>query len=107
MLIPVIAIGRVTALFPLFFVISMVVLLWAMVHATRAGRAGDRESRMIAAGLIVLILYLVTDLLGNLEVIPTVSGLPILGFTALFLVSTSALKTRYEREHRELVELRA
>ncbi len=105
-LIPVVAIGKVQPLFSIFYLTSMVVLLWAMVHALRAGQAGDPESRTIAAGLIILILCLVVDLLGNLRVIGQVPGLPILGFTALFVVSASALNTRYEREHRELVALR-
>ena len=105
-LVPVIAFGKVLPLFSLFFIIAMVVLLWAMVHAVRAGQAGDRESRTIAAGLVILILCLVADVLGTLQVIALVPGLPILGFTALFVISASALNTRYEREHRELVALR-
>src|SRR5687768_9280310 len=106
-LIPVVSLGGVLPLASLYYLLAMVLMLWAMVHATRAGRAGDREARTIAAGLIILILCLVADLLGNLRVIPALPGIPIVGFTALFLLSASALNTRYEREHRELVDLRA
>jgi diguanylate cyclase (GGDEF)-like protein len=101
------AITPVISLAAVIFMLAMVLLLWAMVRATRAARAGDREARTIAAGLVILLLCLVADILGNLDIIPDLPGIPIVGFTALFLLSASALNTRYEREHRELVTLRA
>lgn len=92
---------------PLFFFISLALLLWALVHAARAGHGGDRESRVIAIGLIVLVVCLVIDLLKELGIAPAVPGIPIIGFTVLFLLSASSLNSRYEREHRELATLRS
>jgi diguanylate cyclase (GGDEF)-like protein len=91
---------------PVFFLASMVLLVRAMVRALRAGRAGDRESRAIAAGLIVLLLSLMVDVLRELHVIAAPGGIPIIGFAGMFLISASALNGRYEREHRELIALR-
>jgi diguanylate cyclase (GGDEF)-like protein len=91
---------------PLFFLTSMALLLLALLQAVRAGRAGDRESRAVAGGLIILLLALIVDVLGLLHVIHAIPGIPIVGFAGMFLVSASALNSRYEREHRELVALR-
>lgn len=93
-------------LIPLLLLACAGVLLLALVRATRAGSAGDREARAIAGGLIVLIACLVADIL-RMTVVPSVPpALPIVGFTTLFLVSARALNGRYEREHSELVALR-
>ena len=98
--------GGLSQLMAFFMLTCAVLLLSAMVHAARSGRAGDRESRAIAAGLVVLIVCLVMDILMLTHVIPRLPGVPIVGFTTLFLVSARALNSRYEREHRELVALR-
>lgn len=90
----------------LFVLTCAVLLLTAMARAARGGLAGDRESRAIAAGLIVLVVCLVVDILMLTHVIPRVPGIPIAGFAILFLLSARALNGRYEREHRELVDLR-
>ena len=92
--------------FAFFFLACAVMLLLSMAHAVRAGHAGDREARAIAAGLVVLILTLIVDILAATAVIPLIPGLPIVGFMTLFLVAGMALNTRYEREHGELVALR-
>lgn len=85
---------------------SGLLLIYASVVALRAGREGDPESRTIAWGLLALIACLVTDVLMELQLIPKLSGIPVLGFTILFLASTRALNARFQREYRELVELR-
>jgi len=85
---------------------SGVLLVYASFVAIRASRDGDLESRTIAWGLLVLIACLITDVLMELGVVPKLSGLPVLGFTVLFLASSRALNARFEREYRELVELR-
>jgi diguanylate cyclase (GGDEF)-like protein len=102
----VIVYGPQHALVPVYMIGCGVLLLLAVVHAVRGARAGDPESRPITAGLLVLILTLLIDILGIARVIPAVPGLPILGFTTLFLVSARALSGRYEREYRELMALR-
>lgn len=98
--------GLLAAAGPLFFALSAALLLRGMVHAFRAGLRGDPESRAIAAGLVVLLVSLIVDLLGILGVIALPSGIPVIGFVVLFLVAAIALNARYEREHRELVALR-
>lgn len=102
----VIAFGAQYALTPVYMLCCGGLLLLAMAYAFRGARAGDVESRRIAAGLVVLILLLLVDLLGATRVIPHLRGLPIAGFTTLFLLSARALSGRYEREHGELVQLR-
>ena len=73
-------------------------LLWAMVRAVQAARGGDRDSRVVARGFIVLNACLVADLLQELEVFPFPSGLPLVGFIVLFLASARSLNDRFERE---------
>ncbi|MCM2317015.1 MAG: GGDEF domain-containing protein [Thermoanaerobaculia bacterium] len=91
----------------ILFVGSGVLLIYASVVALRAGRYGDLESQTIARGLLALIACLVTDLAMELQLVPKVSGVPVLGFTILFLASTRALNARFQREYRELVALRS
>ncbi len=97
-----IGLGGFVPLLTLFFFASTAILLWALARAHRAGKAGDRESRAIAGGLVILIASLVIDVLGEVHVIPLLPGIPIVGFTALFIVSARALNGRYQREHKEL-----
>lgn len=85
---------------------SGAMLIYASVIAIRAGRHGDLESRTIAWGLIILIACLVTDVVMELRLLPMVSGIPVLGFTILFLASSRALNARFQREYLELVALR-
>jgi diguanylate cyclase (GGDEF)-like protein len=75
-----------------------ILLLWAMVNAFRAARAGDRDSNMVARGLLVLIACLLADLVKELGIAPTPHGLPILGFAVLFLASARSLHNRFGRE---------
>jgi diguanylate cyclase (GGDEF)-like protein len=90
---------------PVLLVTSLVLMLLAMVRAAMAGRAGDREARSVAGGLMVLLACLIADILQMTLGLPLPFGMPIVGFTALFLVSARALNGRYEREHTELVAL--
>ena len=102
----VIAFGAQHAWHPLFMGGSGLLLLTAMLRAIRGARAGDPESRLVAAGLIVLVVTLLLDILQVMNVVPMVPGLAIVGFTALFVIASRALSGRYEREYRELVALR-
>jgi len=90
----------------LLLVGSGVLLIYASAVALRASRDGDLESRTIAWGLLVLIVCLIADVLMELRLVPKLSGVPVVGFTVLFLASSRALNARFEREYRELVELR-
>jgi diguanylate cyclase (GGDEF)-like protein len=101
-----IAFGARYALWPIFLIGSGVLLLLAMLRAFRGARAGDPESRPVAAGLVVLVLTLLLDIMWRTYGAPVVPGLPIVGFVTLFVVSSRALSGRYEREYRELVVLR-
>ena len=102
----VIVAGAQHALVPVFMMSCGVLLLMAVASAFRGARAGDPEARPLTVGLVVLVLTLVIDILGIARVIPALPGLPIVGFTTLFLVSARALSGRYEREYRELLALR-
>jgi len=102
----VIIFGRQYLLVPIFMISCGVLLLLAVVQAFRGVRAGDPESRPIALGLLILILTLLVDILGMARVIAPTRGLPVVGFTTLFLLSARALSGRYEREYRELLALR-
>ncbi len=93
------------ALGPLLL-LSMVLLAAATVRALGAGRGGDAESRTVARGLLALLACLILDVLAELRILPLPGGLPVLGFTILFLASGLALNARFEREHQELVALR-
>lgn len=102
----VIGYGAQYLLKPFFLLSCALLLLIAMVNAIRGARAGEPESRLVAAGLVVLVLTLLLDLLGVTGVVPFVPGLPIAGFTTLFVIAARALSGRYDREYRELVVLR-
>ncbi len=102
----VIVVGAQYALFPIFLIGSGLLLLMAMLRAIQGARAGDPESRPVAAGLVVLVLTLLLDIMWRTYGAPAVPGLPIVGFVTLFVVSSRALSGRYEREYRELVVLR-
>ena len=100
------ALGGARTLVPAFLLVALALLVVAMAHAFRAGRSGDRESRALGVGLLVLMLVLALDVLRLLGIVPAPPGLPIAGFVFMFLLSASSLNGRYEREHRELVALR-
>ena len=102
----VIAFGAQYALFPIFMTASGVLLLMAMLRAMQKARAGDPESGPVAAGLVVLMITLLLDIVWRAYGAPGLPGLPIVGFVTLFVVSSRALSGRYEREYRELVVLR-
>lgn len=97
--------GQPRAIGP-FLLFCLLLLGAALARAFAAGRAGDPESRTLARGLLVLLASLILDVLMELGMVPRISGLPVLGFTVLFLASGLALNARYDREHRELMTLR-
>lgn len=86
--------------------LGSVLLVAAAGRAFAAGRGGDAESRTVARGLLLLLACLILDVLAELKALPLPGGLPVLGFTLLFLASGMALNARFEREHQELVALR-
>lgn len=98
--------GKQHGLFPVYMIGCGALLLVAVVQSFRGVRAGDPESRPITAGLLILVITLVIDILGLAHVIRPIPGLPIVGFTTLFVLSARALSGRYEREYRELLVLR-
>lgn len=102
----VIAFGEQHALLAVFMGGAGLLLLTALLRAIQGARAGDPESRLVAVGLIVLLVTLLLDILQVTRVLRIVPGLAIVGFTALFVIASRALSGRYEREYRELVALR-
>ncbi|MBP6438847.1 MAG: GGDEF domain-containing protein [Thermomonas sp.] len=88
------------------YLTGVLFLLAAMFRAARHARSGDPESHVIALGLTFLFTTLLYDILSEMQVLVRVEGMPVLGFTVLYLAAARALSLRYEREHRELLELR-
>jgi diguanylate cyclase (GGDEF)-like protein len=82
-------------------------LMFATIEILRSVRSGRSEAGVLAAGLVVLGSCLIYDLFGVLRMVSAIPGLPVLGFSVLFLFAARMLSQRYDREHRELVELRA
>ncbi len=82
-------------------------LLGAMARAFRTGREGDPDSRLVARGILVGILCLLADIPMALGWVPLIPGLPLAGFTVLFLASARSLSNRFDRDFRELGELRS
>ena len=62
-------------------------LLGAMLRAFRTGRGGDPDSRLVARGILVLILCLLADLAMLVGWLPQVPALALAGFIVLFLAS--------------------
>lgn len=73
-------------------------LLWALLKALQAARAGDRDSGNVSRGLVALIVCLLADLARELSLLPLPHGLPILGFAILFVASARSLHDRFARE---------
>jgi diguanylate cyclase (GGDEF)-like protein len=82
------------------------ILVWAMVRAFRAALAGDPDSGAVAGALVFLTACLLADVAMELKWLPARAGLPIVGFTVLFLASARSLNDRADREHKELEGLR-
>ncbi|MEO8197066.1 MAG: diguanylate cyclase [Thermoanaerobaculia bacterium] len=80
-------------------------LIGALARAVRTGREGDPESRLVARGILFLVLCLLADIAMNLGWLPFVPAVPLLGFTVLFLASGRSLSNRFDRDYRELGEL--
>jgi hypothetical protein len=81
-------------------------LLGAMLRAFRTGRGGDPDSRLVARGILVLILCLLADLAMLVGWLPQVPALALAGFIVLFLASARSLSNRFDRDYRELGALR-
>jgi diguanylate cyclase (GGDEF)-like protein len=81
-------------------------LAGAMARAFRTGRKGDPDSRLVAHAILFLVLCLFADLAMELGWLPRVPALALAGFTVLFLASARSLSERFDRDHRELGELR-
>ncbi|MEO7795996.1 MAG: diguanylate cyclase [Thermoanaerobaculia bacterium] len=81
-------------------------LLGALARSFNTGRGGDPESRLVARGIFVLILFLLADLAMLLGWLPQVPDLALVGFIVLFVASARSLSNRFDRDYRELGELR-
>jgi diguanylate cyclase (GGDEF)-like protein len=81
-------------------------LVGALARAFRTGREGDPDSRLVARGILVLVVCLLADLAMNLGWLPQIPGLAIVGFAILFMASARSLGHRFDREHLELGQLR-
>jgi diguanylate cyclase (GGDEF)-like protein len=82
-------------------------LVLASVRARLAQSGPSHDVRIVARGFLVLVATLLLDVLMLLDLLPMVRGLPILGFAVLFAASAKSLNDRFDREHRELIALRA
>ena len=92
---------------PALLIMAAGFLVAAMHNAIHDARRGDVEARMLAAGLVFLFVTLMYDVVSSLRLLPRTEGMPVLGFTVLFLAAARALSTRFEREYQELQSLRA
>lgn len=81
-------------------------LVTGMLRAFVTGRRGDPDSQLVARGFLVLVLCLLADIAMAFGWLPTVPSLPLFGFAALFLASARSLSNRFDRDYRELGELR-
>lgn len=79
-------------------VFSTMMLLAALGTGVLASLRGDEESRLLLAGVIVLVLCLVLDLIGAMGLLSLAPGLPILGFLVLFLIAAHAVNLRLLQE---------
>jgi diguanylate cyclase (GGDEF)-like protein len=93
--------------FPLVAALCAVLLALAIREAFHSRRIEREGASWVAGGFLVLALCLLADLAMEFGLIPKLSGLPALGFAALFLASARALAERFEAEQRELAGLRA
>ena len=94
------------AIQPLLMALGLLVLVATLLRAAGNVRSGDRESRVLAVGLLLLLTTLIYDVLSELLPLPRLYGMPVIGFTLLYVFAARALSLRYEREYRELVVLR-
>jgi len=91
---------------PLALLSCGLLLAGAMARAFRTGREGDPDSRLVARGILFLILCLLVDIAMELAWLPRIPALALLGFSVLFLASARSLSERFARDHRELGALR-
>lgn len=91
---------------PVLMAATALFLLAALWRSILNVLAGDRESRSLAFGLTLLFVTLLYDVLAELQILPRQEGFPVLGFTILYIAAARALSLRYERDYRELINLR-
>lgn len=91
---------------PVLFAATTLFLLAALWRSILNVLSGDRESRNLAFGLTLLFVTLLYDVLSELHIVPHQEGFPVFGFTILYIAAARALSLRYERDYRELVNLR-
>lgn len=96
----------VRPLLPLVLVMAFGLLLLGVRTLRQAARRGDPEARTVLGGFLLLAASLTIDIAMSLELLPYVPGMPVLGFSALFLAMAVSLSNRFERTHRELDALR-
>jgi len=63
----------------------------------QAAYRGDPESGTVARGFLIPMACLGADILKELKALPVPAGLPILGFTVLFLAAARTLHDRFDR----------
>ncbi len=81
-----------------YLLLVFAMLVASTVRGFQAARRGDRESGTVARSFVVLMACLGADILKNLGVVRVPAGLPILGFSVLFLASARSLNDRFSRE---------
>lgn len=91
---------------PVLSVATALFLLAALWRSILNVLSGDRESRSLAFGLTLLFVTLLYDVISELHILPHQEGFPVFGFTILYIAAARALSLRYERDYRELVNLR-
>lgn len=92
---------------PILYLLSLAFMCGALLLSLRSAFFGDNEARTLSIGICVLFVTLVYDMASELGALPRQEGLPILGFSLLYLAATRAQSIRHEREHSELVSLRS
>ncbi|NWF99673.1 MAG: GGDEF domain-containing protein [Thermoanaerobaculaceae bacterium] len=98
-LVPVVLPFLPSALIP-FFLLVFGMLVACNVRGFQAAARGDRESGTVARAFVILTACLGADVLKELKLLPVPAGLPILGFTVLFLASARSLNDRFDSEER-------
>jgi class 3 adenylate cyclase len=93
-------------LYNVFLLLVVASLANAMRVILAAAWAGNPEARTVVWGMCALGVALVGEVLMFFRLLPDVPGLPIAGFTLLFLSLAVSLSNRFERAHRELDALR-
>lgn len=94
------------ALMPALFTTVLALIAWAVGMLGSAARRGDAEARTVLGGFSVLAVALAVDIAMSQGLLPYVPGMPVVGFSTLFIAMAVSLSNRFERTHRELDALR-